>query len=182
MPIKQLVPGDIVVLSAGDMIPADCRVLAAKDLFVSQSAMTGESLPVEKFAAAARTPMRATRSSSTTSCSWAPTSCQRHGHGGGRGHRQRTYFGALAQRVTSDRPRHRPRSRSGVNKVSWLLIRFMLVMVPIVLLINGFTKGDWLEAFLFALSVAVGLTPEMLPMIVTSTLAKGAVTAVAAAR
>ena len=87
---------------------------------------------------------------------------------------KRTYFGALAERVTATN--HLPTAfQAGVNKVSWLLIRFMLIMAPIVLLINGFTKGDWLEASLFALSVAVGLTPEMLPMIVTSTLAKGAV-------
>ncbi len=85
-----------------------------------------------------------------------------------------TYFGTLASRVTAtDRT---PTSfESGVNKVSWLLIRFMLVMSPLVLFINGFTKGNWTEALLFALSIAVGLTPEMLPMIVTSTLAKGAV-------
>ena len=87
---------------------------------------------------------------------------------------ERTYFGALAQRVTSTMTGP-TQFQAGVNKVAWLLIRFMLVMTPLVLLINGFTKGDWLEAFLFAMSVAVGLTPEMLPMIVTSTLAKGAV-------
>lgn len=85
-----------------------------------------------------------------------------------------TYFGQLAQRVTS-RDEQPNAFQSGISKVSWLLIRFMLVMTPIVLLINGYTKGDWWEAALFALSVAVGLTPEMLPMIVTSTLAKGAV-------
>ncbi len=85
-----------------------------------------------------------------------------------------TYFGQLAQRVTS-RDEQPNAFQSGISKVSWLLIRFMLVMTPIVLLINAATKGDWWEAALFALSVAVGLTPEMLPMIVTSTLAKGAV-------
>ncbi|HZX27208.1 MAG TPA: magnesium-translocating P-type ATPase [Telluria sp.] len=173
LPIRLLVPGDVIVLSAGDMIPADCRVLAAKDLFVAQAAMTGESMPVEKFAlqrdAAAINPLELDNilfmgtnvvSGSASALVLATGNA--------------TYFGALASRVSAtDRA---PTSfQSGVNKVSWLLIRFMCVMAPLVLLINGCTKHDWLEALLFALSVAVGLTPEMLPMIVTSTLAKGAV-------
>ncbi|WP_149086260.1 magnesium-translocating P-type ATPase [Pseudomonas prosekii] len=173
LPIKQLVPGDLIVLSAGDMIPADCRVLSAKDLFVSQAAMTGESMPVEKFAhqqnGATLNPLdldnilfMGTNVVSGAAIAVIVTTGNR------------TYFGALAQRVgATDRA---PTSfQNGVNKVSWLLIRFMLVMAPLVLLINGFTKGDWMQALLFALSIAVGLTPEMLPMIVTSTLAKGAV-------
>ena len=172
LPIRDLVPGDHVVLSAGDMIPADCCLLIAKDLFVSQAAMTGESLPVEKFAGIAQ-PFNSifdapnlvfmgtnVISGSATALVVATGS--------------RTYFGALSARVTTT-DRTPTAFQAGVNSVSWLLIRFALVMVPIVLLINGFTKGDWTEAFLFALSVAVGLTPEMLPMIVTSTLAKGAV-------
>ncbi|MEQ1669121.1 MAG: HAD-IC family P-type ATPase, partial [Sulfuriferula sp.] len=173
IPIKDLVPGDIVLLSAGDMIPADCRVLFAKDLFISQSAMTGEALPVEKFAQlsspAIDNPLDLDNilfmgtnviSGSATVLVIATG--------------KQTYFGTLAERViTIDRA---PTAfQTGVNKVSWLLIRFMFIMVPVVFLLNGFTKGDWLEAFLFAISVAVGLTPEMLPMIVTSTLAKGAV-------
>jgi len=172
IPIRDLVPGDVIVLSAGDMIPADLRVLSAKDLFVSQSAMTGESLPIEKF--------------------------ESNHHGGdnpldrdnllfmgcsvvsGAGHAlvlttgDRTCFGVLARQVTATH-REPTEFEAGIHQVSWLLIRFMLVMVPLVLLINGFTKGDWVEASLFALAVAVGLTPEMLPMIVTSTLARGAV-------
>ncbi|WP_279027333.1 magnesium-translocating P-type ATPase [Gibbsiella quercinecans] len=172
LPIAQLVPGDIIKLAAGDMIPADLRLLTAKDLFISQAALTGESLPVEKSAA-------------PRSLADDPLECQNLcfmgtnvvsgtalalviGTGGN------TYFGQLAQRVTSQD--EQPNAfQSGIAKVSWLLIRFMLVMTPIVLLINGYTKGDWWEAALFALSVAVGLTPEMLPMIVTSTLARGAV-------
>ncbi|MGJ7517094.1 magnesium-translocating P-type ATPase [Pseudomonas baetica] len=173
LPIKQLVPGDLIVLSAGDMIPADCRVLSAKDLFVSQAAMTGESMPVEKFprlqGSDTLNPMdldnilfMGTNVVSGTAMALILTTGNS------------TYFGALAQRVgATDRA---PTSfQNGVNKVSWLLIRFMFVMAPLVLFINGFTKGDWTEALLFALSIAVGLTPEMLPMIVTSTLAKGAV-------
>ena len=173
LPIKQLVPGDLIVLSAGDMIPADCRVLSAKDLFVSQAAMTGESMPVEKFPHQAdrdtRNPLELDNIvyMGTNVVSGAATAVVLATGNA-------TYFGALAQRVgATDRG---PTSfQTGVNKVSWLLIRFMFVMAPLVLFINGFTKGDWPEALLFALSVAVGLTPEMLPMIVTSTLAKGAV-------
>ncbi|HEY9146124.1 MAG TPA: magnesium-translocating P-type ATPase [Thiobacillus sp.] len=173
LPIGQLVPGDVIVLSAGDMIPADCRVLTAKDLFVSQAAMTGESMPVEKFVgqrdAGAINPLELDNIlfMGTNVVSGAATTVVLSTG-------NNTYFGALASRVTAtDRA---PTSfQAGVNKVSWLLIRFMFVMAPLVLLINGFTKHDWMEAFLFALSIAVGLTPEMLPMIVTSTLAKGAV-------
>ncbi|HTT13219.1 MAG TPA: magnesium-translocating P-type ATPase [Burkholderiaceae bacterium] len=173
LPIRLLVPGDVVVLSAGDMIPADCRVLTAKDLFVSQAAMTGESLPAEKF------PHLSGRDTGnplelgnivfmgTNVVSGSATALVLTTG-------NRTYFGALAQRVTTTE--YAPTQfQIGVNKVSWLLIRFMFVMAPLVLFINGFTKHDWLEALLFALAVAVGLTPEMLPMIVTSTLAKGAV-------
>ncbi|MDA8128748.1 MAG: magnesium-translocating P-type ATPase [Betaproteobacteria bacterium] len=173
LPIKLLVPGDLIVLSAGDMIPADCRVLAAKDLFVSQAAMTGESMPVEKFVeqrdAGAINPLELDNIlfMGTNVVSGAATAVVISTGNS-------TYFGALASRVTAtDRA---PTSfQTGVNKVSWLLIRFMFVMAPMVLVINGFTKHDWMEALLFALSIAVGLTPEMLPMIVTSTLAKGAV-------
>ncbi|MFL6878656.1 magnesium-translocating P-type ATPase [Pseudomonas marginalis] len=173
LPIKQLVPGDLIVLSAGDMIPADCRVLSAKDLFVSQAAMTGESMPVEKFAQQHDTNTRNPLDlenilfMGTNVVSGAATAViLTTGNS--------TYFGALAQRVTAT-DRATTSFQHGVNKVSWLLIRFMFVMAPLVLFINGFTKGDWTEALLFALSIAVGLTPEMLPMIVTSTLAKGAV-------
>ncbi|HUN91464.1 MAG TPA: magnesium-translocating P-type ATPase [Burkholderiaceae bacterium] len=173
IPIKQIVPGDIIFLSAGDMVPADLRVLGAKDLFVSQAAMTGESMPVEKFpshrGAASNNPLdydnllfMGTNVVSGSATAVAVMTGDR------------TYFGALARKVTAT-DRAPTAFQVGVNKVSWLLIRFMLVMSPVVLLINGFTKGNWTEALLFALSVAVGLTPEMLPMIVTSTLAKGAV-------
>ncbi|MDE2430707.1 MAG: magnesium-translocating P-type ATPase, partial [Burkholderiales bacterium] len=172
-PIKQLVPGDVIVLSAGDMIPADCRLLTAKDLFVAQAAMTGESMPVEKFAELRDTnaisPLELDNilfmGTNVVSGSATALVISTGNH---------TYFGALATRVTAA-DRTPTAFQSGVNKVSWLLIRFMFVMAPLVLFINGFTKGDWMEALIFALSVAVGLTPEMLPMIVTSTLAKGAV-------
>jgi len=172
IPLRELVTGDLVMLSAGDMIPADCRILSARDLFVAQAAMTGESAPVEKFVdpqGDAPSPLdlrnvvfMGTNVVSGTASALVVTTGSR------------TYFGALALRATATDSA--PNAfEAGVNSVSWLLIRFALVMVPIVLLVNGFTKGDWLQAGLFALSVAVGLTPEMLPMIVTSTLAKGAV-------
>ncbi len=173
LPIKQLVPGDVIVLSAGDMIPADCRLLTAKDLFVAQAAMTGESMPVEKFVlqreATAINPLELDNIlfMGTNVVSGASTAVVL-------GTGNNTYFGALASRVSAT-DRAPTAFQSGVNKVSWLLIRFMFVMAPLVLFINGFTKGDWMEALLFALSIAVGMTPEMLPMIVTSTLAKGAV-------
>jgi Mg2+-importing ATPase len=170
--LRKLVPGDLVALSAGDMIPADCRVLAARDLFIAQSAMTGESLPVEKFAdchSRSDSPLEQSNLvfMGTNVVSGSATALVVATGG-------RTYFGTLAAKVGASDPTVTA-FQAGVNSVSWLLIRFALVMVPIVLLVNGFTKGNWPEALLFALSVAVGLTPEMLPMIVTTTLAKGAV-------
>ena len=172
LPIRELVPGDHLVLSAGDMIPADCRLLAAKDLFVAQAAMTGESLPVEKFADPdpqqanlLEQPNLLFMGTNVVSGTATAVVLATGNH---------TCFGTIAQRSTATE-RAPTAFQAGVNSVSWLLIRFALVMVPFVLLVNGVTKGNWSEAFLFALSVAVGLTPEMLPMIVTSTLAKGAV-------
>ena len=170
--VRELVAGDVVALSAGDMIPADCRLLTARDLFVAQAAMTGESLPVEKFVpavASGSSPLELQNVvfmgtnvvSGTATALVVATGA-------------RSYFGTLAAHATATQTT--PNAfQAGVNSVSWLLIRFAAVMVPIVFLVNGVTKDDWLQAFLFALSVAVGLTPEMLPMIVTSTLAKGAV-------
>ncbi|CAI8943321.1 magnesium-translocating P-type ATPase [Kosakonia quasisacchari] len=173
LPIDQLVPGDIVKLAAGDMIPADLRVVQARDLFVAQASLTGESLPVEKVAttrqAAQRNPLEAdTLCFMGTNVVSGTAQAIVIATGGN------TWFGQLAGRV-SEQETEQNAFQKGISRVSMLLIRFMLVMTPIVLLINGFTKGDWWEAALFALSVAVGLTPEMLPMIVTSTLARGAV-------
>ncbi|MCF9046902.1 magnesium-translocating P-type ATPase [Acinetobacter nectaris] len=173
IPTKYLVPGDIIKLSAGDLIPADCRLIETKDLFVSQAAMTGESMPVEKFAthqsennndtmALDNIAFMGTSVISGTATAIVITTGNQ------------TYFGALAKRVT-DNDQVTTSFQKGVNSVSWLLIRFTLIMSPIVLLLNGYTTGNWTDACLFALAIAVGLTPEMLPMIVTSTLAKGAV-------
>lgn len=172
IPLEEVVVGDIVHLAAGDMIPADMRIIQAKDLFVSQSALTGESVAVEKIPGAvsvehdtlAEYPNLAFMGSNVISGSAAGVVLATGDD---------TIFGDMAKNV-SDKP-VQTNFEKGVNSVSWLLIRFMLVMVPIVLFINGFTKGDWMQATLFALSIAVGLTPEMLPMIVTTCLAKGAV-------
>ena len=173
VPMRDLVPGDVIALSAGDMIPADCRLLTAKDLFISQSALTGEAMPVEKFAIdrgdheAGVLERENLLFMGTNVISGTATALIVHTG-------DRTFFGALAQRVTAT-DRGTSAFQAGINRVSWVLIRFMLVMAPLVLVINGVAKGDWWEAALFALSIAVGLTPEMLPMIVTATLAKGAV-------
>ncbi|OTQ57968.1 magnesium-translocating P-type ATPase [Gilliamella sp. A7] len=185
VPLSDIVPGDIVFLSAGDMIPADIRLIESRDLFVSQAVLTGESIPVEKYdtlgAVSQKTSEEVNPSeinkdnvldvnnicfmgtnvvSGTAKAIVVATGAD-------------THFGSLAKSIVGSRAE--TSFDRGVNSVSWLLIRFMLVMVPIVLLINGFTKGDWGEAVLFALAVAVGLTPEMLPMIVSANLAKGAV-------
>ncbi|HEX5353063.1 MAG TPA: magnesium-translocating P-type ATPase [Rhodanobacteraceae bacterium] len=174
VPVIELVAGDVVHLSAGDMVPADLRLLSAKDLFISQAILTGESLPVEKAA-----PGHATRDDARTEPLDLPTVCYM-GTNVVSGSATavvvatgpRSYLGSLARTLAGARAE--TGFDRGVKSVSWLLIRFMAVMVPIVFLIQGFGKGDWLEAFLFAISVAVGLTPEMLPLIVTANLAKGA--------
>ncbi len=175
VPVVELVTGDIVHLAAGDMVPADLRLLGAKDLFISQAILTGESLPVEKSA-----PTRARADdgsggnpldlisvcymgtnvvSGTASAVVVATGA-------------RSYLGSLAHSMSGQRVQ--TSFDRGVSSVSWLLLRFMAVMVPVVFLINGLDKHNWTEAFLFALSIAVGLTPEMLPLIVTANLAKGA--------
>ena len=172
IPLDELAVGDIIRLSAGDMVPADIRILDAKDLFVSQSALTGESEPVEKTASVWNEPVGSVTDygnlafmGSNVISGSASAIVVAVGDG--------TIFGSMAASVAKE-PVETNFSK-GVNSVSWVLIRFMLVMVPVVFFLNGITKGDWLEAFLFGISVAVGLTPEMLPMIVTTCLAKGAV-------
>ena len=172
LPMQEIVVGDVVHLAAGDMIPADVRIIAAKDLFISQSALTGESEPVEKFSGsvtkASNNPLELNNLAfmGTNVISGSATALVISVG-------DDTILGSIAQQLQAKAP---PTSfEKGVNSVSWVLIRFMLVMVPVVLLVNGFTKGDWIQAMLFALSVAVGLTPEMLPMIVSANLAKGAI-------
>ncbi|EKS7203881.1 magnesium-translocating P-type ATPase [Enterobacter asburiae] len=173
LPIDQLVPGDLVKLAAGDMIPADLRIIQARDLFVAQASLTGESLPVEKVARS-RDPQQMNPLECDTLCFMGTTVVSGTAQAIVTATGGDTWFGQLAGRV-SEQESEPNAFQKGIGRVSMLLIRFMMVMTPIVLLINGYTKGDWWEAALFALSVAVGLTPEMLPMIVTSTLARGAV-------
>ena len=169
--MQDLVIGDIVHFSAGDIIPADVRVLTAKDLFVSQAMLTGESLPVEKFPDVLALP---TASMDLHTIGFMGTNVV-SGSGTvvvlatGRD----TYFGSLARMITGERSQ--TSFDIGVNNVTWLMIKFIFAMSPVVFFINGFSKGNWTEALLFAISIAVGLTPEMLPMIVTSNLAKGAI-------
>lgn len=177
IPLEEIVPGDIVKLSAGDMVPADIRLLSSKDLYVSQSALTGESLPVEKDSKVVggdddsknKKNVLERRNlcflGSDVISGYATAVVVTTGN--------TTFFGSLAKSVIG----HTSETSfdKGINKVSWLLLRFIGVMVPAVFVINGLTKGDWKESFIFAIAVAVGLTPEMLPVIVTANLAKGAV-------
>jgi len=172
VPLAGVAPGDLVKLSAGDMIPADVRVLTCKDLFVIQSSLTGESLPVEKTEAPVdanrRSPLELTNvcflgtsvESGTATALVVATGLD-------------TYLGAMSKALVG--PPVETSFDKGIRKFTWLMIRFMAVMVPLVFLINGLTKGDWAQAFFFAMAVAVGLTPEMLPMIVTVCLSKGAI-------
>jgi P-type Mg2+ transporter len=171
--IQQLLPGDLVFLSAGDMIPADCRIIQSKDLFVSQSMLTGEALPVEKRDHAIADAGRKTVLDLENICFMGTNVVSGTAIAIIITTGNQTYFGSISKSLTGKRAE--TSFDRGVNSVSWLLIRFMLVMVPLVFFINWFTKGNWLDALLFAIAVAVGLTPEMLPMIVTANLAKGAV-------
>lgn len=169
--LDDAVVGDIVYLSAGDMVPADLRIIHAKDLFINQSSLTGESEPVEK------TSLKIIKEESLQNYNCLAFMGSNVVSGSAIGIiiavGDDTLFGTMAKDI-----QQKPITTSfqkGVNSVSWVLIRFMLIMVPVVFFINGITKGDWIDAFTFAVSVAVGLTPEMLPMIVTTCLAKGAV-------
>jgi Mg2+-importing ATPase len=172
IPLRELVPGDIIKLSAGDMIPADVRIISSKDLFIIQASLTGESLPVEKFDAKELreniSPLEFSNicflgtsvESGTAVATALATGSQ-------------TYFGSMARSMAGQQVQ--TSFDKGINRFTWLMIRFMMVMVPLVFLINGFTKHNWAEAFFFALAIAVGLTPEMLPMIVSVSLSRGAI-------
>src|ERR1700730_8281681 len=171
IPLRNLLQGDIIKLAAGDMIPGDVRLLFSKDLFVSQGSLTGESLPVEKLHdpetkdESSPTELRNTCfmgtsvESGTATAVVVTTGVQ-------------TYLGSMARSITGERVQ--TSFDQGLNRFTWLMMQFMAVMVPLVFLINGFTKHDWKAAFFFALAVAVGLTPEMLPMIVSVCLSNGA--------
>lgn len=177
VPFDELVPGDILYLSAGDMIPADILLIKSKDLFVSQSALTGESIPVEKIML---TPAHETKEITVLNplehanlCFMGTSVASGSGKGIILTTGLKTHFGSMANSI--NREKGITSFDRGIDRVTWLLIRFILIMVPIIFFLNGLFKHDWQDAFLFAISVAVGLTPEMLPMIVTANLAKGAV-------
>lgn len=172
VPLKDLVPGDIVKLSAGDMIPADLRIISSKDLFVNQASLTGESLPVEKV------DTKETRDGISplefgNICFLGTNVESGTANGVVVSTGKQTYFGKMATSLSGQQIE--TSFDKGIKRFTWLMIRFMAVMVPMVFLINGLTKGNWVEAFFFALAVAVGLTPEMLPMIVSVSLSRGAI-------
>ncbi len=185
VPVEEIVPGDIVNLAAGDMIPGDMRLISSKDLFITQSAMTGEALPVEKHEHSLITTTRSLSEIANPNnvnlsildkqnlCFMGSTVVSGTAIGIVIFTGNQTYFGSMASNLLGKKPE--TAFDKGVNKVSKLLVKFMLVMVPIVFMLNGLIQHDWSNAFLFAISVAVGLTPEMLPMIVNAGLAKGAI-------
>ena len=172
LPLKYLVPGDIITLAAGDMIPADVRLIQSKDLYINQAVLTGESMPVEKHADAKIDNienildipniclMGSNIQSGTATAIVFSTG-------------KNTYLGSLSTKIIEERVL--TSFDKGVQSFTWLMIHFMFIMVPLVFIINGFSKGDWVEAFFFAVSIAVGLTPEMLPMIITVNLSQGAI-------
>ena len=171
IPLAELVPGDVVHLAAGDMIPADIRIISCKDLFVIQASLTGESFPVEKFeieeSAEGGTALDlknicflGTSVESGTSLAVVVTTGLQ------------TYLGSISSSLVDQEVQ--TSFDKGITRFTWLMLRFMAVMVPLVFVINGLTKHNWQEAFFFAMAVAVGMTPEMLPMIVTVCLSKGA--------
>ncbi|OLQ23891.1 magnesium-translocating P-type ATPase [Listeria seeligeri] len=166
-----IVPGDVIEVSVGDIIPADARVISATDLLINQSALTGESIPTEKYAEDKRATPEIFERENLLFMGTDVLS----GHGRAVILRtgSSTFFGSLS--IAATEKRGDTSFDKGVKTISKLLFYFMLVMVPIVFLINGLMKGNWLEAFLYAVAIAVGLTPEMLPMIVSTNLAKGAI-------
>jgi P-type Mg2+ transporter len=185
IPLRELVPGDIIHLAAGDMIAADIRLLLTRDLFVSQSVLSGEALPVEKFETLQPQSSRRARIFGTEVPN--PTDLPNLCFMGSNvvsgtatavvvATGEETLFASFARRAVAQRSL--TSFDRGINSVSWLFIRFMLLLVPVVLLLNGFTKGDWASASLFALSVAVGLTPEMLPVVIAANLTRGAISMV----
>ena len=197
IPLREVVPGDVIHLAAGDMIPGDVRLLSTRDLFVSQSVLSGEALPVEKFETLQPQFSRRGRilgkeepTDLSNLCFLGTNVVSGTATAVVVATGEDTLFASLARRAIAQRSF--TSFDRGINSVSWLFIRqllqvgpcnqslsrFMLLIVPAVLVLNGFTKGDWASSFLFALSVAVGLTPEMLPVIVAANLTRGAISMV----
>jgi len=170
---KQLVPGDIILLSAGNMLPADCRIIKCKDLFVSESMLTGESMPIEKKDLAMTYTGELQVTELNNICFMGTNILTGTAEAIVIATGNNTYFGNISKSIVGNNPQ--TAFDKGINQVSVLLIKFMLFMVPIVFIVNGIVKHDWMDSLLFAVAVAVGSTPEMLPMIVSANLAKGAV-------
>ena len=173
IPIAELVPGDLVCLSAGAIVPADIRIISAKDFFVSQSSLTGESMPVEKPADAGQREKQGLLDLQNA-CFLGSTVVSGSAAGIVVNTGKRTYLGRISERLMAQQIQ--TSFDKGIASFTWLMIRFMVTMVGLVFFIVGLTKGDWVDALLFGMAVAVGLTPEMLPMIVTVNLSKGAMT------
>ena len=167
-----IVPGDIVRLSVGDLIPADVRIISSKDLFINQSSLTGESLPAEKFHLYSDVPVLSSFDISNLAymgshvvSGMGDALVLKTGNS--------SFFGQLAHETSMQSKQSS--FDHGINQFIWLMIRIMALMIPLIFLINGFLKGNWFEAAIFAIAVGVGLAPEMLPMLVTVNLAKGAI-------
>jgi Mg2+-importing ATPase len=172
IPMSDIVPGDIVLLHAGSIIPADLRLIWSKDFFVSQSVLTGESMPLEKKHEAVKLDNNGFIFELQNACFQGSNVLSGSARGLIVNTGTNTYFGSISEKLTEKRAE--TSFDIGVKSFTWLMIRFMVIMVFAVFMIVGITKGNWIEALLFGLSIAVGLTPEMLPMIVTVNLAKGA--------
>jgi P-type Mg2+ transporter len=185
IPLREVVPGDVISLRAGDMIPGDVRLLTARDLFVSESVLSGEALPTEKFDALQPSTTKGRGKSGKEMLQ--PSDLENLCFMGTNvvsgtatalvvATGSDTLFASFVERTRNQRSF--TSFDQGINSISWLLIRFMFAILPVVLLLNGLTKADWGSALLFALSVAVGLTPEMLPVIIAANLTRGAVSMV----
>lgn len=170
--IREIVPGDIVDLCAGDMIPADLRIISCKDLFVNQASLTGESFPLEKFSSAVQSKNNSLSElsniafmGSSVVSGTALAVVLKTGIA--------TQFGELSRRLTTMRVE--TAFDKGINGFTMVMLRVMMVLVFVIFAITALSKGNPLQAFLFSLGVAVGLTPEMLPMLVAINLSKGAI-------
>ncbi|WP_293825182.1 magnesium-translocating P-type ATPase [uncultured Parolsenella sp.] len=172
-PIDEIVIGDVVHLSSGDVVPADLRIFSARDLFVSQASLTGESEPVEKRASLAADASAPALTDLGSLAFMGSTVISGNARGIVVATGARTMFGEATDTLAGRK--HETSFDAGIKSTSRLLMRLMLAMLPVVFVVSGATKGDWVSALLFSLSVAVGLTPEMLPMLVTTCLGKGAV-------
>ena len=173
LPTKDVVVGDIINLAAGDLVPADMYLLKSKDLFCSASSLNGESSPVEKMAD--QKPKGSDNYLDYPNILYEGTNIV---SGSGMGvvfaTGDKTVFGNLARTLAQNKNKETTFD-IGIKNVSKILLIMTAVIAPLVFLINGLTKGDWLNALIFAIATAVGLTPEMLPVIVTSNLVKGSV-------